>query len=114
MTKKKPNDEAKKQEREQTRKLAAELRKQEDEQWKAFVEETVTKMGRPQLYDPTYCDEVIRYFLSKPPYRTVMTMLGPKEIANDLPTLAELAVRIGVRKKTINNWINEHEEFLRA
>src|SRR4051794_18596943 len=110
----KEDEAAKKKAREALRKAAEQARKQEDTDWRQFVDETVRKMGRPTLYEPAYCEQVIRYFLTKPPYHVVSTMFGPKLVANDMPTLAEFAVRIGVSKKTINNWCDEYEEFLRA
>lgn len=86
----------------------------DDPQWQALVQPLIRSVGRPTLYDPKYCTDVVRYFASKPPYRMVQTMFGPKLLPNDLPTLAGFAVSIGVSKKTINNWCDEHSEFLRA
>lgn len=86
----------------------------EDAEWAAFTANMRRNVGRPSVYSPDYCGEVIAYFLSKPPYREVLTQFGPRLIANDLPTLAGFAVKIGVCKQTLHNWMDEHKEFLDA
>lgn len=66
--------------------------------------------GRPTKYDRAFCDELIAYFLRWEPYKTVNTMLGPKEIPNDLPTLAGFAIQIGVHRDTIHEWAEGKDE----
>ena len=108
-----PAEEAKKQlDKELAKKLADEHRKEQDADWAAFVAPLVNSGGRPTLYEPKFCDAVIRYFVTKPPYRVVSTMFGPKLVPNDLPTLAGFAVSVGVCKKTINNWWTEWPRIL--
>jgi hypothetical protein len=112
---KNPQDEAEKQRQRES--MAQKLREEEERkraEWQQVVEQVVSKVGRPTLYDPKYCEEVVRYFLANPPYKVQMTMFGPKMTPCDLPTLAGFAVSIGVCKKTINNWCDEHPEFLHA
>ncbi len=52
-------------------------------------------MARPSKYDPAYCEQVI-------------------ELAQDGASLLECAVTIGVEKKTLYNWAEDHPEFLHA
>jgi hypothetical protein len=113
MSKKDPVEQA--QERKDT--MTAKFREEQekaDPDWKQFTTAIVSNVGRPSLYEDRYCTEVVSYFASKPPYRALITMFGPKMIPNDLPTLAGIAVSIGVCKKTTSNWCDEHPEFLRA
>lgn len=71
------------------------------------------KGGRPSLYDPKYCDEIIEYF-DVPPYREIMTPFGLKRIPTPLPTLYGFAARIGVDVDTLKNWSENHDEFFGA
>lgn len=51
--------------------------------------------GRPSDYDPAYCDEAIAFLA-------------------DGYSLAALAGKLSVTRKTIYNWMNEHPDFLHA
>jgi hypothetical protein len=51
--------------------------------------------GRPSLYDPAFCDRVVAY--------------GKEGMSP-----AEIASRLGCVRNTLNNWRDEHPEFLTA
>lgn len=77
--------------------------------------------GRPSSYDPVYCDKILEYFdqpltVKKKVKKIVKGIPFEEEIEEptNLPTLYGFARSIGVCKKTINNWCDNHEEFLRA
>ena len=76
-------------------------------------------MARPTLYDPKYCDEILEYF-SVSPYeertKQVITKKGNiAEIevteANDFPSFAGFAAKIGVHRQTLHDWKAQHPEF---
>jgi hypothetical protein len=78
--------------------------------------------GQPTIYDPKYCDEIIEYF-SIAPYeermKKVVTKQGdvveiPFLDANDTPSFAGFAAKIGVDRTTIHNWCATHKEFFLA
>lgn len=77
--------------------------------------------GRPSLYDPKYCEEIIEYF-SVPPYTEKMVKVVsqgnilevPKEEASDFPSFAGFASKIGVDRFTLRTWCDAHREFSAA
>lgn len=74
--------------------------------------------GRPSLYDPKYCGELVAFF-SVETYRTITeTVEGKnwsketvKEVPNDLPTFEKFAHSIGVHVDTLIEWTKIHPEF---
>lgn len=77
------------------------------------------KRGRPTKYDKSYCDEIIRYFNIEPNFESPVTITYKdgttreemKMFANNLPTLAGFASKIGVNRDTLNEWMKQHKEF---
>jgi hypothetical protein len=77
--------------------------------------------GRPPTYDEKYCGEILDYF-GVPPYEVVekkVLVQGavveiPTERANDFPSFAGFARRIGVHRETLLNWTKKYPEFLDA
>jgi len=77
------------------------------------------KVGRPTLYDPKYCEELIKYFNIEPHFETPVvttykdgtTKEEVKLVPSDLPTLASFASLIGVHRDTINQWAKDNKEF---
>lgn len=51
--------------------------------------------GRPSTYDPAYCEQVIT-------------------LGKDGKSKAQMAAHFDVSRQTIDNWAEEHEEFLEA
>ena len=51
--------------------------------------------GRPSSYDPGYCDAVV-------------------EFGREGLSLTGFAVKLGVSKQTVYNWMDEHPEFMDA
>jgi hypothetical protein len=51
--------------------------------------------GRPTTYDPSYCERVIQHMATG-------------------ASVASFAAEIEVARATINNWMEQHEEFLEA
>lgn len=80
------------------------------------------KPGRPSSYDPKYCQEILEYF-GVQPYREIIKKIHtkqgdvieiPEDVANDVPTFAGFAAKIGIHRETLLNWTKEHEEFFDA
>jgi hypothetical protein len=77
------------------------------------------KNGRPSKYVSKYCKEVITFFDIEPhtvsskvtTYKNGTTIEEEVEIANDLPTLASFASKIGIHRDTLNQWTKNHKEF---
>lgn len=65
-------------------------------------------MARPTKYSSKFPDQLLEYFNVKP-YES-FTSRGVK-IANDFPTLAGFAIKIGVHRDTLHQWAAEHPEF---
>jgi len=80
------------------------------------------KMGRPTLYDPKYCDDIITYFDIEPfvlVEKEVVKKDGTVELKEvkepvSLPTLAGFAVKLKVCKDTLNEWSRQHKDFSAA
>src|SRR5690554_1307276 len=70
------------------------------------------KTGRPTKYDPSLCDELLKFFDIEPHFETPVIKTykngtieeGIKFIPSDLPTLAGFAKKIGVHRDTIHGW----------
>ena len=60
-----------------------------------MTEEVKRPVGRPSLYDPALCDQVI-------------------ELGSQGKSIEQIAAQIGVGTKTMYNWRDEFPEFLRA
>lgn len=65
------------------------------------------KMGRPTKYNPKYCKELLDYFDVEP---YTINELGQR-VANDLPTFAGFAWKIGVHRFTLNIWLEKYPDF---
>jgi DNA-packaging protein gp3 len=71
--------------------------------------------GRPSLYKPEYCEQLIEYF-NIPAYERleVTDNTGQvkeiKAIPNVFPTLARFACNIGVTRETLHDWATSTNE----
>lgn len=79
-------------------------------------------LGRPSLYKPEYCDQILDYF-SVEPYeekiKKVHTKSGdvielPYEVAADFPSFAGFAAKIGVHRESLLNWTEQFPDFFDA
>jgi len=79
--------------------------------------------GRPTIYKKEYVGELLKYFNVDPSFEVPVDFYDKQGnikkstvtfVANDLPTLAGFASKIGVHRETLNNWGEEHEEFFDA
>jgi len=84
---------------------------------------TKKKIGRPTEYKTFYCDKVDEYLESQQDEEVEVVKQRNQEKGYEiydnklkvkLPTKEGYARFIGVTKKTLYNWANEHEEFLHA
>lgn len=75
--------------------------------------------GRKPKYRDEFCDELIKYF-SVEPYRVVTKKIVTKkgdvieiemDVANDTPTFAGFAAKIGVNRDTLLAWCKENQDF---
>lgn len=71
---------------------------------------TNKRRGRPAEYDPKFCQMLIDYFNLKP---YTKNNFGKLE-AQDFPSLAGFAVKIGVHRETLLNWSNLYPDFFDA
>ena len=79
--------------------------------------------GRPTKYKPEYCDMIIDYF-SRPPqrveYKRTYNPDGsirseePIILGTQYPTYEGFAQTLGVDRKTVERWTDEHKEFCLA
>ncbi len=76
-------------------------------------------IGRPTLYRPEYCQELIEFF-DLEPYREITKVHQrtgneyTERIANNLPSLVGFAAKIGISRMTIQNWGKKYPDFLYA
>lgn len=79
--------------------------------------------GRPSEYDPKYCQAIIEFFSIKPYHNDheqldmhtgEITLEKGAWVANDFPTFAAFAVKIGVHRETLLNWCDAYPEFFDA
>ena len=78
--------------------------------------------GRPTKYKKRFCTDIIDFFDIEPfreATKTIMTAKGSfieeaVQLPNKLPTITGFARTIGVSRKTLYNWADDHEEFLHA
>lgn len=78
--------------------------------------------GRPTLYDPDYCQQMLDYF-SVPPYEEKIIerfdKFGNKqsivaEVATDCPNFSGFCAKIGIGRRTLYEWTSKHAEFSRT
>jgi hypothetical protein len=78
--------------------------------------------GRPSDYDPKYNQEMLDFFNNWEEYRLVkkevvsngVVKIINEEKPNKPPTINKFSIKIGVCRKTLNNWCDAHPEFLRT
>ena len=79
----------------------------------------MAKRGRPTIYDPKYCEEIIKFFDVEPHFETPVvttykdgtTKEEVKLIPSDWPTLASFAKKIKTHRDTINEWTRKYPDF---
>ena len=59
--------------------------------------------GAPSLYKKAYCQQMIDYFIEY-----------ADSDKSGIPEFLEFALAIGVTRRTLTNWKNEHDEFAEA
>lgn len=78
--------------------------------------------GRPTLYTPDLCADLIAYFDIEP-NREVMVVQHfgkdsstetPKELPNDLPTLEGWCKKTGIHPSTVSEWAKQYPDFSEA
>jgi hypothetical protein len=72
-------------------------------------------VGRPTLYRPEYCEQLLDYFSIKPYEVLEITdnqgqVKERKPVPNLFPTLARFAVNIGVTRDTLYEWSTAENE----
>jgi len=75
--------------------------------------------GRPTLYKPEYCDEIVEFFNAVSPTKIVKKQVVQKgqvveikvEEPNGPPTLYGFAAKVGVDRDTLNEWANVYPAF---
>ena len=77
------------------------------------------KMGRPTLYRPAFCQQLLDHFDVEP--NREVTRINKKTgneytelVANNFPTLAGFARKIGVGTSTLWLWTKAHPDFMDA
>lgn len=82
------------------------------------------KIGRPTKYNQKYCRELIKFF-SVNATRVVEDIrklsadggdsgIIQRRVANEMPTFAKFARKIGVNQDTLHEWRKKHKEFSEA
>lgn len=77
------------------------------------------KAGQPTKYKDEYCEMLIEHFDVEPfveREKTIVTKSGdvikvPTDVANNFPTLAGFAIKLGVAKDTLHEWSRVHPKF---
>lgn len=78
--------------------------------------------GRPTLYDPKYCEEIMDFF-STPYFKEIMiskvakggiVIKIPIDVPNDFPLFEKYAANIGVNRDTLKEWRKKHDDFSAA
>jgi hypothetical protein len=78
------------------------------------------KIGRPTLYRPEYCEQLVAFFTVEPTKTVTRTTVSKKsgepvsyevEVPNTLPTLQAFAANIGVTTVTMRSWAKAHPDF---
>jgi hypothetical protein len=87
-------------------------------------------IGRPTKYDPRYCQEIIDFFTRNPYEPMLIDNIGddgeiskvpaltkhgtPILIPCQLPTFEGFAIKIGVHRETLLNWVESNPDFFDA
>ena len=75
--------------------------------------------GRPTKYRKEYCKTIIEFFCISPTKTLTITTktakgvkrTAKKEVAVPLPTIEGFAIKLGVCKDTVLEWVKEYPEF---
>ena len=81
------------------------------------------KIGRPTSYDPSFCEQIVKWFAH--PYdsekkcwnrqfklqRMIDNAIIDADVPVYIPTLRDFAEHIGVSLQTIYNWIDDNDDF---
>lgn len=79
--------------------------------------------GRPTLYDPDYCRDIVLYFEKAPLTKQITetstnadgeTFEKVKNVAARMPCFSDYARKIGTQNQTLLDWCKQHNEFLQA
>lgn len=74
--------------------------------------------GRPHLYKPEYCEQLIEYFdvdlyttrIKTTTFGRGNTVEEEVDVPTDFPTLAGFAIKLGVSRMTLWQWATEKDE----
>ena len=75
--------------------------------------------GRPTMYRPEFCQQLLDYFDVEPYIELARSDKKSgheytQRVANSLPTLAGFAAKVGVSVQTLHNWGKAHPGFFDA